>query len=106
MKVHVLVPSEEYKNYAGARIRYGRLQPRLAKLGIKLTLQDIAEFDPDRAACDALIISKCHDARALVAAAAVANRGRLVGVDLFDDYFSQEADSRLSRFRLWLRQLS
>jgi hypothetical protein len=105
MIVSVLIPSEEYKTYAGARIRYGRLTPELERHGVRLTLEEIGSFDPATNKSDAILISKCHDSRALVAAAAATSRGRLVGVDLFDDYFSQIADSRLARFRLWLRQL-
>lgn len=105
MKLKVLIPSEEYKSYAGARIRYGRLAPELEKLGVQLSLDDIAAFEPRKDRFDALLISKCHDSRSLVAAAAARQRGRLVGVDLFDDYFSQTSDSRLTRFRTWLRQL-
>ena len=104
MKLKVLIPSEEYKANAGARIRYGRLEQDLAAHGVVLTLQSIADFSPEDD-YDALLVSKCHDARALVAAAAASGRGKLVGVDLFDDYFSQKADSRLARYRLWLMQL-
>ena len=105
MKLRILIPSDEYRSYAGARIRYGRLRLALMELGIGLDLQDISTFAPERAECDVLLISKCHDARALVAAGAVSRRGCLVGVDLFDDYFSQLSDSRLVRFRTWLTQL-
>lgn len=105
MKISVLVPSEEYKQYAGARIRYGRLKPHLSQLGIDIALINVAEFAPEKAECDVLIISKCHDARALIAAAASLERGILVGVDLFDDYFSQTSDSRLARYRIWLSQI-
>lgn len=105
MKIAVLIPSEEYKNYAGARIRYGRLKSPLERLGIRLVLEDIATFSVDQTDFDAILISKCHDARSLVAAAAVAGRGLFVGVDLFDDYFSQKSDSRLARYRNWLSQL-
>jgi hypothetical protein len=105
MKLKVLIPSEEYRNYAGARIRYGRLRAELARNGIALLLEDIGEFAPERDESDALLISKCHDARALVAAAGAFARGRLVGVDLFDDYFSQAGDSRLVRYRTWLGQI-
>jgi hypothetical protein len=105
MKISVLVPSEDYKQYAGARIRYGRLKPHLSRLGIDIALANVTEFAPDRAECDVLIISKCHDARALIAAAASLERGILVGVDLFDDYFSQAGDSRLARYRIWLAQI-
>ncbi|HET6943436.1 MAG TPA: hypothetical protein VFH89_14880 [Sphingomicrobium sp.] len=105
MKISVLIPSEEFKQYAGARIRYGRLKPHLSQLGIDIALANVAEFAPDKAECDVLIISKCHDARALIAAAASLERGILVGVDLFDDYFSQTSDSRLARYRIWLSQI-
>ena len=105
MKIVVLVPSSEYISYAGARIRYGRIAPALAQAGGSLTLQDLGEFDPDHADADVFIFSKCHDARALVAAAVLAERGCAVGVDLFDDYFSQLGDSRLSRYRNWLAQI-
>jgi len=105
MKLTVLIPSEEYKAYAGARIRYGRLLQELTPHGVTLALENIADFSPDDQSYDVLLISKCHDARALVAAAAACGAGKLVGLDLFDDYFSQEADSRLARYRLWLTQL-
>lgn len=105
MKVVVLCPSKDYQKNAGSRIRYGRMAQCLSETGISLSLEEIGEFDPQRAQCDVLIISKCHDARALVIADIVFRRGIRVGVDLFDDYFSQNDDSRLGRFRLWLRQL-
>jgi hypothetical protein len=105
MKLVVLVPSAEYMNYAGSRIRYQRVAPELAKHDIELQLQDINDFSPDRTDADVLIISKCHDPLSLVAAAVMAKRGKLVGVDLFDDYFSQDGDSRMSRFRTWLDQI-
>lgn len=105
MKLAVLVPSEAYRSYAGARIRYNRIAPQLCRHGIDLQLVDIGQFDPETADCDAMVVSKCHDGRSLIAAASLANRGKLVGVDLFDDYFSQCSDSRLMRYRNWLAQL-
>jgi hypothetical protein len=105
MKVIVLIPSEVYRSYAGARIRYDRIAAPLQRNAIELALADISHFDPKTADCDAIVISKCHDARAFVAAAEVSARGKLVGVDLFDDYFSQASDSRLTRYRDWLAQL-
>lgn len=105
MNIVVLVPSEAYRSYAGARIRYDRIAASLSRHAIQLTLADIADFDPRTADCDVIVISKCHDARAFVAAAEFSARGKLVGVDLFDDYFSQISDSRLTRYRNWLVQL-
>lgn len=105
MKLIVLVPSADYTTYAGARIRYQRIAPRLAELGIDMALEDIKDFAPNASDADVVVISKCYDPRSLVAAAIMAGRGRLVGVDLFDDYFSQNGDSRMARFRLWLEQV-
>jgi hypothetical protein len=105
MKVVVVVPSSDYRASAGARIRYGRLAEAMAANGGDLRLITIADYDPDTVACDALVISKCHDARSLIAAATASARAQLVGVDLFDDYFSQAGDSRLVAYRYWLREL-
>jgi hypothetical protein len=106
MNITVVVPSDEFRSYAGARIRYGRLIPELERLGIELRLQDIGKFDPRSPDYDVLLISKCQDARAVITAAAASERAMLVGVDLFDDYFSQRHDSRLATHRSWLRQLT
>lgn len=105
MKLVVLVPSAEYMDYAGSRIRYQRVAPAFARRGIDLALQDISEFVADRTDADVLIVSKCHDPLSLVAAASMAGKGKLVGVDLFDDYFSQSGDSRMARFRTWLGEI-
>jgi hypothetical protein len=105
MKLTVLVPSDDYRSSAGARIRYGGIAQGLSGEGIALELESIASFDPATADCDALLISKCHDARSVLAAAVLSRRGKLVGVDLFDDYFSQTEDSRLIRYRDWLADL-
>jgi hypothetical protein len=106
MKISVLVPGETYRHSAGARIRYGRLVAPLATHGIELELCDIGNFDLSSAETDALVICKCHDARAPLLAIAAHRSGVPVGVDLFDDYFSQADDVRLVRFRQWLNDLS
>jgi hypothetical protein len=105
MKVAVVLPSDEYRSSAGARIRYDRILDPLAHEGVELTPESISRFDPGTTECDAVIFSKCHDARSLVAASISSQRGKLVGVDLFDDYFSDRTDSRLVRYRSWLGQL-
>lgn len=105
MKLAVLVPSQEYKTWAGARIRYNRIRPHLAASGIDLTLEDIGQFNPLTSDCDTVLISKCHDPKSLVVAALISNRGKSVGIDLFDDYFSVATDSRLVRYRNWLSEI-
>lgn len=105
MRLLVLVPSADYSSSAGARIRYGRIASPLLALAGSLTILPIDDFQPDRADYDVLLISKCHDARAILAAIAAMARGAQVGVDLFDDYFSHRDDSRMGRYRNWLAQL-
>jgi len=105
MKITVLIPSDEYRTQAGARIRYGRIAPILETLGHSLVLEDIGTFDPRHADCNVLIVSKCYDARSLLCAATVSQRGVFVGLDLFDDYFSQRHDSRMGRLRGWFGQI-
>ena len=105
MKVVFLVPSADYVDFAGARIRYLRLADAAAEVQVEFTFVPIDAFDARHAVCDVAIVSKCYDARALVAAAVLARRGIRVGVDIFDDYFSDESDSRLTRYRNWLRQI-
>jgi hypothetical protein len=105
MKLVILVPSPDYVKNAGARIRYRRLSESLKRIGIELSLTPIDSFDPLKTSCDVVLVSKCYDARALVAAVAMSRRGVSVGIDLFDDYFSEESDGRLSRYRGWLRQI-
>lgn len=105
VRLVILVPSTDYQASAGARIRYGRLAHGLALVGVDLRLESIGQFNPGSAEYDVLVISKCHDARAIIAASAAAERGKRVGVDLFDDYFSQITDSRLCGYREWLARL-
>lgn len=106
MKLIVLIPSLEYLGNAGARIRYARICEDFAALGGALEFMQIDEFEAGRIDCEAILISKCHDARAIVSAIRAAEHGVQVGVDLFDDYFSQRDDSRMARYRNWLAQLA
>lgn len=106
MRIGVLLPSEQQKNQAGVRIRYLRIQAAMARLGCSLELINIQDFT-SRATFvhDLYLVSKCYDARAVVAAHMLRSLGKPVGVDLFDDYFSQVADSRFVRLRHWLKAL-
>lgn len=106
MKISVLIPSEEYLQQAGARIRYQRIEAHLRALGHELTAHPIDEFtSPGVFVDDVYLISKIHDARSLIAADIAREAGKLVGVDLFDDYYSQHENPRLARMRLWLHIL-
>ena len=106
MKVCVLVPSDEYTKQAGVRIRYQRIIKNLGILGFDLQVVPIQNFSrPVQFTHDIYIISKCYDARVLLVACRLARSRKPVGVDLFDDYFSQTYDSRFTRLRVWLHAL-
>ncbi len=100
MRLCVVVPTEEYLKQAGVRIRYRRIATFLEAAGHHLTLLPVGEFRTiDH---DVYLFSKCFDASALVIAQMAASHGSMVGIDLFDDYFSQKDDSRFQRLRGWL----
>lgn len=106
MKLCVVVPSQEYLKQAGVRIRYHRIREHLEELGTELTIEVIDNFSRttliDK---DVYLLSKCNDARAYVVAHRFAAARKLIGVDFFDDYFSQAADSRFERMRDWFQTM-
>ncbi len=107
MKISILVPSETYLDAAGVRIRYLRLVEPLARIGWTLDvilIDDVPDFAPGGE--HIYILSKCQDARALAFATAARRAGFTVGVDLFDDYFSQKDDSRFAGQRRWLQAIA
>ena len=107
MKICALVPSEEHMKHGGVRIRYGRIQQELQDLGHELQVLPLGELANAREHThDVYIISKCNDATAILFAVHLKNFGKLLGIDLFDDYFSQTHDSRFIGRRLWLRSLT
>jgi hypothetical protein len=104
MKICVLVPSEEQMAQAGVRIRYRRIEGELRPQGHELNLKAMEDLrTPQDLTEDVYIMSKCQDARGGLLARLLADNGKLVGVDLFDDYYSQSVDSRFSRLRHSLR---
>lgn len=91
---------------AGVRIRYRRIEDVLRGQGHELhvtSIQDLAS--QTNFIHDVYIISKCYDARAFLVAHLLAASEKCIGVDLFDDYFSQSHDSRFTGLRYWLRTL-
>lgn len=107
MKLAIVIPSAQYVEQAGARIRYQRMAVALEARGVAMTLIPIDSL-PKLAAgfADLLLLSKCQDARGVAAAHAARAAGIDVGVDLFDDYFSQSTDSRFAKQRAWLRAVA
>ena len=106
MNICILVPSADYAMQAGVRIRYRRIEQVLGAQGHELHVTPIQDLlKQTDFVYDVYIISKCYDARALLVAGLLQGGNKLVGVDLFDDYFSQTHDSRFTGLRYWLRSL-
>lgn len=107
MKIAVVLLSQEHATQAGVRIRYQRIASQLKALGHSLDMIPISEFSAGRPPKhDLYLFSKCHDARSLILARLLRQQGRHVGIDGFDDYFSQTDDSRHVRQREWLRDIA
>ncbi|KGP64016.1 hypothetical protein EP47_03590 [Legionella norrlandica] len=95
--------SEDYLKQAGVRIRYRRIENALQHLGHELSIVPIQYLaDKKDFSHDSYLISKCYDARALVITCLLKNQKKMVGIDLFDDYFSQTNDNRFPKLRYWL----
>ncbi|KQR69185.1 hypothetical protein [Rhizobium sp. Leaf341] len=102
MKICIVIPSERYLNNAGARIRYQRLRAPLVEAGHKVSVSTIEAFR--KLDHDVYLFSKCYEATSLIIARRAAQAGKIVGVDLFDDYFSQYDNGQTQRFRSWLQE--
>lgn len=102
----VIVPTAAYIEQAGARIRYARMEAELANAGISLEMQVVSDLTHKTAPKhDIYLLSKGYDVRSLAIARWIRAQGRLIGADLFDDYFSQASEARLVHQRMWLRDL-
>lgn len=107
MKICIVIPNFAYLNQAGARIRYGRLRDSIERQAVYFDFREIAELNNTKYyEHDIYIISKCYDARAIALSYALRTAKKFVGVDLFDDYFSQVKDARFAARRYWLNSLS
>lgn len=103
----IVVPNQDYLNQAGARIRYKRLAKYYEENNYLLCFSELNDcLRDDCDSHDVYLISKCYSSSAVVLAQKAKDAGKLVGVDLFDDYFSQSNDSRFVRLRNWLRNLA
>lgn len=102
MRITVILPNEQQLDTAGVRIRYQRMAPAIRRMGHDLDFAFLGGFDTrTEFRSDVYLFSKCQDARALILAQRISMAGRLVGVDVFDDYFSQREDSRLVPLQRW-----
>lgn len=106
MRICVVIQSEAFRDSAGMRIRYNRFSECLDANDTIETLTCADLITAKRLQHDAYIFCKTFDASALLLARKVKASGKVVGQDFFDDYFSQYSDTRLARFRGWLRDMA
>lgn len=107
MKLEILLPSADSLNQAGVRIRYLRTRQGLESAGWAVSIRPIGDLKgPGDLTADVYLFSKCYEPTALLVAQGARTVGARVGIDLFDDYFSQAADSRFARLRTWLRGMT
>jgi hypothetical protein len=106
VRIRALVQSSQWLNRAGVRIRYRRIASHLEQLGARIHVDEIDNLEGrwliDE---DVAILSKCTDARALFMADYLRGCGILVGLDMFDDYFSPGI-SPCHRHREFLRDMA
>ncbi|GJD50625.1 hypothetical protein OPKNFCMD_3368 [Methylobacterium crusticola] len=103
MKICFVVSSEEHKASAGARIRYGRLRPEIALGDLAVSIATAESLAKASALVhDAYVFSKIYGVVPSLLIRRMRTAGKLVGIDIFDDYFSQVEDTRLFYFRRWL----
>ncbi|MEP4099875.1 hypothetical protein [Paraglaciecola sp.] len=106
MNICIVIPTFKYLQQAGARIRYSRMREELDILDLLVDFREVSELNHLKAfEHDIYIFSKCYDARSIVLSHYLKQHNKIVGVDLFDDYFSQSKDSRFSSLRYWLHSL-
>lgn len=106
MKLQVLIRSASWLASAGTRIRYQRLMRELDAWGWRMAIDPIGSISEGLALnADIYIISKCHDAGALMIADMLREAGAIVGFDLFDDYVSGNGSLTFGH-REFLRQMT
>ena len=107
MKIIFIVPSSQWLMSAGVRIRYKRLEPYFYQKGYHVSikpLQDITEQCIE--AADIVIVSKVFSSDSLYILSLCRRLGVKVGLDLFDDYFSDQRLSVFRKFHDWLELAS
>src|SRR5689334_15150373 len=100
MKICIVIQSEAFRSSAGMRIRYDRFRECLQGTGVSLEVAICSDLVASKIfAHDVYIFCKTFDTMALLLARRLRALGKVIGQDLFDDYFSQTDDPRLQRFR-------
>jgi hypothetical protein len=89
---------------AGFRIRYKPVIDFLEKLGHEIHIKSINE-DLFSNNYNFVIFIKCYNFKSVLIANDLSKRGVFVGVDLFDNYFSDFENINLKKFRIWLKRI-
>lgn len=106
MQITVILPHDDHRKSAGVRIRYERIREQLARLGHSLDfalIHELHTITPPKG--DVFVFCKCQDIRSVLLAEALRAHGGRVGIDVFDDYFSQTDDMRLTHVRGWMKDI-
>lgn len=107
MKICIVIQSDAFRDSAGMRIRYDRFQDSLDPEVTRIETATVAELSAAKTLDhDVYIFCKTFDMAALLLARRIRLSRKVVGQDLFDDYFSQTADPRLQRYRDWMRDMA
>ncbi len=104
-RICVVTQSEAFATSAGMRIRYDRFRDGAIGHDVSIVARPIAEVIREPFDHDVYVFCKTFTPMALALAAVLRKAGKVVGQDLFDDYFSQTGDARLQLYRGWLRQM-
>ena len=107
MKITFIVPSSQWLTAAGVRIRYKRLEPSFYEKGCHISitpLQDITKRCIQES--DVVIVSKIFSSDSLYIISLCRSLDVKVGLDLFDDYFSNQRLSVFRKFHDWLELAS
>ena len=106
MKVTILMPTQQHRKSAGARIRYHRTSEYLKLLGHALEVETLDNLPQSAKDSNVVIFSKCYGAESIALMRQLKSLGITIGIDLFDDVFSQTNDNRLILNRIWLADAS
>jgi len=107
MKIVFIVPSPQWLTAAGVRIRYKRLEPYFNKKNCTISVVPIQEItERYLQSADVVIISKVFSSDSIYIMSLCRSLGVKVGIDLFDDYFSDRRLSVFQRIHDWLELAS
>ena len=107
MKIIFVVPSSQWLTSAGVRIRYQRLEPFFKINDCTVNIIPIQDVSESYLRCaDVVILSKVFSTDSIHIMTLCRNFGVKIGIDLFDDYFSDNRLSVFRRFHDWLELTS